>query len=104
MLGIIPWFHAFGCLTLFCQTLYGMKMVFLPMFEENLFLNTIQTYKATFLFMVPPLMVFMAKHPLVDQYDLSSLQEMVCGAAPLSKEVQDAVYNRLKSVEFIRQG
>lgn len=44
--------------------------------------------------MVPPLMVFLAKSPLVDQYDLSSLKVLLCGAAPLSKEIEDAVKNR----------
>lgn len=104
MLGLIPWFHAFGNLTLFCQTLHGLRMVFLPKFEENLFLSCIETHGCTFVFMVPPLMVFLAKHPLVDNYDLSSINELLCGAAPLSKEVQDAVYARLPNVETIRQG
>lgn len=56
--------------------------------------------------MVPPLMVFLAKHPLVDNYDISSVRELLCGAAPLSKETEDAVYKRLhknKSLN-IRQG
>lgn len=53
--------------------------------------------------MVPPLMVFLAKHPLVDQYDLSSLKIIWCGAAPLSKELEDAVQRRL-NVPIIRQG
>lgn len=104
MLSLIPWFHAYGNLTLFCQTMYGLKMVFLPKFEESLFLSCIETYRVTFSFMVPPLMVFLAKHPLVDNYDLSSLKELLCGAAPLSKETQDAVYARLPNLKVIRQG
>lgn len=43
ILGLIPWFHAFGNLTLFCQTMHGLKMVFLPKFEENMFLGCIET-------------------------------------------------------------
>lgn len=43
---------------------------------------------------VPPLMVFLAKHPLVDEYDLSSLQNIYCGAAALGKEVEEAVKAR----------
>lgn len=53
--------------------------------------------------MVPPLMVFLAKHPFVDEYDLSSLVELACGAAPLSKEVEDAVKARI-GVPSIKQG
>lgn len=71
----------------------------LPKFEEESFLNSIQTYKPTSSFMVPPLMVFLAKHPLVDKYDMTSLKELYCGAAPLSREVEEAVLKRLPHVE-----
>lgn len=46
---------------------------------------------------VPPLAVFLAKHPLVLKYDLSSLMEVWCGAAPLSKDIQKAVSERYYS-------
>lgn len=102
-LGVIPWFHAFGCLTLLGVACNGVKLVLLPKFEEGLFLSCIENYKVTIIFMVPPLMVFLAKHPMVDAYDLSSLREVICGAAPLSKEVEDAVYKRI-GIQSIRQG
>lgn len=40
-------------------------------------------------------MVFLAKHPLVDKYDLSSLNVIYSGAAPLSKETENQVINRI---------
>ncbi|GAB0097778.1 luciferin 4-monooxygenase [Sergentomyia squamirostris] len=95
ILGIIPWFHAFGCLTLCGTTLNGIKIVLLPKFEEYLFLSAIENYKITQMFLVPPLMVFLAKHPLVDNYDMSTVEEIICGAAPLSKEIEDAVSKRI---------
>lgn len=52
---------------------------------------------------VPPLMLLLAKHPLVSKYDLSSLLVIFCGAAPLSKEIEDEVYKRI-GVLAIRQG
>lgn len=55
------------------------------------------------MFAVPPLMVFLAKHPLVDQYDLSNLLVIYCGAAPLSREVEQAVIDRI-GVMAVRQG
>lgn len=76
----------------------GVRLIMLPKFEEESFLRSIEKYKPTSSFMVPPLMVFMAKHPLVDKYDMSSLTELYCGAAPLSREVEEAVLKRLPSV------
>nr|CAD7444262.1 unnamed protein product [Timema bartmani] len=57
----------------------------------------------TLMFLVPTLLVFLGKSPKVDLYDLSSVKEIWCGAAPLSKEVQDQVTNRLK-IRNVRQG
>ena len=53
---------------------------------------------------VPPLVLFLAKHPLVDKYDLSRLVRVGCGAAPLSKELEEAMLKRLPNVQQIRQG
>ncbi|XP_055700083.1 uncharacterized protein LOC129799857 [Phlebotomus papatasi] len=104
ILSIIPWFHVYGLMTLISSSIGGITLISLPRFEERLFLSCIEKYKATHSFMVPPLMVFMAKHPLVDKYDLSSLKELYCGAAPLSKEVENAVMARIPNLKAIRQG
>ncbi|ALC45981.1 CG6178 [Drosophila busckii] len=103
LLTVIPWFHAFGCLTLITCACMGTRLVYLPKFEENLFLGAIEKYRVMMAFMVPPLMVFLAKHPIVDKYDLSSLMVLLCGAAPLSRETEDQIKERI-GVPFIRQG
>ncbi|XP_017471196.1 PREDICTED: 4-coumarate--CoA ligase 1 [Rhagoletis zephyria] len=103
LLTVIPWFHAFGCLTLITTSVLRATLVYLPKFEENLFLGAIEKYRIVMAFMVPPLMVFLAKHPLVDKYDLSSLMILVCGAAPLSKETEDQIKKRI-GIPVIRQG
>lgn len=103
ILSVIPWFHAYGALTLMMISMLGAKMVFLPKFQDKHFLRCIQDYEVNACFMVPPLMVFLAKHPLVDEYDLSSLRALLCGAAPLSKETVDSVRQRL-DIPIIRQG
>ncbi|GAB0097777.1 luciferin 4-monooxygenase [Sergentomyia squamirostris] len=104
ILSIIPWFHSYGLVSMISSCIGGIILISLPRFEEKLFLSCIEKYKATHVFMVPPLMVFLAKHPLVDKYDLSSLQELYCGAAPLRKEVEDAVLKRIPNVRAVRQG
>ncbi|XP_035902710.1 4-coumarate--CoA ligase 1 [Anopheles stephensi] len=103
VLSVIPWFHAFGCLTLINVICNKLKLVFLPKFEEGLFLSCIENYRCSFVFVVPPLMVFLAKHPLVDNYDLSSVDTLLCGAAPLSRETEMLVRKRL-GVKHVLQG
>lgn len=106
ILGLIPWFHAFGLTTLtgIISSTAG-KIVLLPKFEEGLFLSCIENYRINVLFLVPPLMVFLAKHPMVDSFNLNSMRIIICGAAPLSKEIEQAVYDRMKNKKLtIRQG
>lgn len=88
---------------MFGMSLCGAQIVLLPKFEEHLFLKTIETYKTNTAFLVPPLLVFLAKSPLVEKYDVSSLLVIACGAAPLSKEISDAVKSRL-NIFALRQG
>lgn len=57
--------------------------------------------QVTTLSLVPPLMTFFAKHPLVDKYNLTSLESVTCGAAPLSSSLEIAVKERLKIPRII---
>ncbi|KAL8881742.1 MAG: hypothetical protein Q9198_001115 [Flavoplaca austrocitrina] len=65
-------------------------------FDIEKFCAYIQEYKITFAFIVPPVVLLLSKHPVVDKYDLSSLQMMNSGAAPLTHELVNAVYKRIK--------
>lgn len=49
-------------------------------------------------------MVFLAKNPNVKNYDLSCLKELFYGAAPLGKEIEEEVKQRIPSVVKIQQG
>ncbi|KAM3960485.1 luciferin 4-monooxygenase [Aphomia sociella] len=102
-LSLIPWFHAYGFITTMAVIAMRIRVVFLMRFEEEQFLQTIQNYKINMTTIVPPLAVFLAKHPLVLKYDLTSLNEVWCGAAPLSREIQKAISERT-GLDFIKQG
>lgn len=60
-------------------------------------------FKITTAFLVPPILVFLAKSPLIRKYDLSSLHVIWCGAAPLSKDIETEVKSRV-GVRVVRQG
>jgi acyl-CoA synthetase (AMP-forming)/AMP-acid ligase II len=99
VLAVAPFFHALGITTLLGRTLaYGGTIVSLPRFEIEPFLAAIQEHRVTQTIVVPPVLLALAKHPAVDDYDLSSLQWIGCGAAPLGAEVEQAVADRLGCV------
>ncbi|XP_038122715.1 4-coumarate--CoA ligase 1-like [Culex quinquefasciatus] len=104
VLGLLPFFHIYGYMMVLSSFCNGRTMVSLPKFEPDLFLCTIQKYEIMGAALVPPLMVFLAKHPLVDKYDLSCLRAISCGAAPLSKEIEEMVLKRLPNLLMIRTG
>lgn len=65
-------------------------------FEIEKFCSIVQENKITFIYVVPPVVLLLGKHPIVDKYDLSSIRMMNSGAAPLTKELVDQVYKRIK--------
>ena len=82
----------------------GTRVVVVPKFDPGQYLGLIQKHKATFLHIVPPIMVFLAKHPVVAKFDLTSVHTIVCGAAPLGDDIARQVKKRFPSVKSLRQG
>jgi len=94
-IAFLPFFHIYGMtvlMNLFLQQ--RAKIVTMPRFDLAEFLGLIQTHQATRLFIVPPVALALAKHPLVDEYDVSSVKELFSGAAPLGPETEAAVGER----------
>ena len=54
-----------------------------------------QTHRVQRLFIAPPVAIALAKHPMIDQFDLSSLKVVLSAAAPLGADVAAAVAARL---------
>lgn len=96
VLGLLPFFHIYGMVVIMSWALRrGATVVTMPRFEMESFLQLTQNRKISYAYLVPPLVLGLAKHPLVDKYDLSSLRVIVSGAAPLSGELEAAVRTRL---------
>jgi len=96
VIGILPFYHIYGMLVILNLCLYrGVTIVTLPRFELEQFLKTLQDYKITRANLVPPIILMLAKQPVVDQYDLSNLKIIMSGAAPLGEDVARACAERL---------
>ncbi len=94
--AVAPFFHILGFVLILLLSLKrGGAIVTLPRFDLELFLDCVQKYRIKYAYLVPPIMLALAKHPLVDRYDLSSLEWVACGAAPLGGEVEQACADRL---------
>jgi acyl-CoA synthetase (AMP-forming)/AMP-acid ligase II len=103
LLGVLPFFHIYGMVIILMHGLMrGATIVTLPKFEFEPFLAVLQQWPITSAHIVPPVVVALGKHPLVDSYKFPHLKYIFCGAAPLGRELTEAVEARLNIK--IRQG
>ncbi|MET9891557.1 4-coumarate--CoA ligase family protein [Streptomyces sp. NPDC006465] len=96
ILAVLPFFHIYGLTALMNAPLrQGATVVVLPRFELDTFLAAIQEHRITGLYVAPPIVLALAKHPAVAAYDLSSLKYIICSAAPLDASLAAACSARL---------
>ena len=96
MIGILPFFHVYGLTVLMNLALWrGTTVVTMPKFELDEFLRLMQDHRVTYACLVPPIVLALAKHPAVDKFDLSALEFVISGAAPLDASVGQMAAARL---------
>lgn len=96
LLGLLPFFHAFGMVMIMARGLSaGATIVTMPRFDLEQFLDTLERHRVTSLPVVPPIIQALAKHPLIDRYELSSLRIVGSGAAPLSGDLARMAADRI---------
>ncbi|KAK6271765.1 hypothetical protein POUND7_008848 [Theobroma cacao] len=89
-LCVLPMFHVFGLAVItYGQLQKGNALVSMAKFDFGLFLRNVEKYRATHLWVVPPIVLAMAKQSVVKNFDLSSLRQIGSGAAPLGKELME---------------
>lgn len=104
-LCFLPLYHAYG------QTYYvagafnrEITVYVMPKFDFLQFLEYTQKYRITDYTLVPPIAILLAKHPAVEKYDLSSVELIGSGAAPLGRDVCEQLEKRLGNRLNMKQG
>jgi acyl-CoA synthetase (AMP-forming)/AMP-acid ligase II len=99
--GVLPFFHIYGMLVILNAAIHaGATVVTLPRFDLEQFLKLLQDYEVTRANLVPPIVLALAKHPIVERYRLPRLQAILSGAAPLGEDVARACAERLGCLVF----
>ncbi|KAJ4803182.1 4-coumarate:CoA ligase-like protein [Rhynchospora pubera] len=100
----LPMFHIFGVSVItYGQMSRGNSIISMGRFELDAVMKTIQRYGVTHLFCVPPVMIALAKQSTVQKYNLKSLRFIGSGAAPLGKEVMEAVFKNIPYAEIVQR-
>ncbi|WP_243073764.1 AMP-binding protein [Microbacterium sp. SS28] len=96
VLAVLPFFHIYGMTVLLNLALrQRASLVTMPKFDLVEFLTNIQKHTCTYLYIAPPIAVALAKHPIVDQFDISSVHTVFSGAAPLDGETAELAGARI---------
>jgi acyl-CoA synthetase (AMP-forming)/AMP-acid ligase II len=87
----LPMFHIYGFLcSLHLPLLHGNTCITMKRFDMDTFCRLVQEHKVSRAQLVPPIVLGLAKSPIVDKYDMSSLKVLLSGAAPLGAFVPHA--------------
>jgi acyl-CoA synthetase (AMP-forming)/AMP-acid ligase II len=94
-IGILPFFHIYGMVVILCMVLRkGATVITMPQFDLETYLRLNEEYACKTAYLVPPIALALAKHPLVDKFKLK-LELITSGAAPLGAELEEAVEKRI---------
>jgi len=96
LIAVLPFFHIYGMQVMMNGGLRaGSTVVTMPRFDLEQFLRIHQDHRITRSFVAPPIVLALAKHPLVDTFDLGALTQIMCAAAPLKEDLAAACAQRL---------
>ena len=98
-LAFLPLYHAYSQLfTINIACKLQVPVYIMSKFTLESFLASIEQFKITSLQAVPPILVMMAKREEISKYDVSSLRYILCGAAPLSSDLQNEISDKFNLV------
>lgn len=98
MLYTVPLFHVFGFHYILKSVTLTETVVVMERFDLKKMLKTVEDFKVTQLVVAPPVVVAMAKGSVTHGYDLSSLEAVGSGGAPLGKDVMQAFADRFPNI------
>jgi len=96
LIAVLPFYHIYGMEAVLHRGLQkGATLVTMARFDLEAFLEALQRHAVTRAYLVPPIVLALAKQPVVEKYDLSALRTIVSGAAPLDAELAEVCARRL---------
>ncbi|GMT31839.1 hypothetical protein PFISCL1PPCAC_23136, partial [Pristionchus fissidentatus] len=99
-LAMLPFYHASGCWALLFCMLHGHHSIIMSSFNVGRMLELIEQHEISIINVVPSIVAVLAR---VEQ-PMPSIRIVMCGSAPLGKELSEALLLRHPSIEHLIQG
>ncbi|XP_022150871.1 4-coumarate--CoA ligase 2-like, partial [Momordica charantia] len=101
VLCVLPMFHIFSLSSVILSSIRcGAAILLMEKFEIEALLRLIERHRVTVAAVVPPLVLALAKNSKVAEFDLSSIRMVHSGAAPLRKELEEALMQKMPQATF----
>ncbi|KAL7033266.1 hypothetical protein ACKWTF_007522 [Chironomus riparius] len=100
---VLPFFHIYGLTcTLLSKLAHGCKIVALPKFTPESYLNALEKHQATVLYLVPPIILFLTNFDKVTLKHTQSIKYVMSGAAPLGKSDAEKFLEKAPNASFFQ--
>ncbi|CAG8447774.1 5351_t:CDS:10 [Dentiscutata erythropus] len=101
-MGLLPFFHIYALTCILHGTLiHGATTIILPCFNVETFCEAIQKYRINQIHAVPPIILKLVNDPVVQNFDISSVNLILSAAAPLSDELEKK-FNEMYKVPILQ--
>lgn len=98
-------FHIYGLTVVTLESLlYGSKLVTLPRFTPETYINMLRRHRPHILFVAPPLVLFLTAHPDVTPELLQNVRAVTSGAAPLGGSDEERFVEKAGRNVYMLQG
>nr|AGW24660.1 4-coumarate:coenzyme A ligase [Albuca bracteata] len=101
LLCVLPLFHIYSLNSvLLCGLRAGSAILLMRKFDAVRMMELVERHRVTIAPFVPPIVVELAKNPAVDRYDLSSIRMVMSGAAPMGRELEDKLREKMPNAKL----
>jgi acyl-CoA synthetase (AMP-forming)/AMP-acid ligase II len=95
-----PMFHISSCCRVYIHTFMAVHMVILPQFDALALMENIQKYRITSVILISAMAALVLDHPRYREFDLSSLNRINYGAAPMPPSLISRLQQEFPGVGF----
>nr|AVX48616.1 acyl-CoA synthetase 5 [Tagetes erecta] len=100
ILGLIPYFHIYGLTGILCATLRNKgKVVVMGRYDLSTVLKALIEHEVTFAPIVPPILLGLVKHPILEDIAKLKLRSVMTAAAPLAPEIYEEFRRKFPEVD-----